>query len=125
MNSQSFSVMRTQQINQINEALLIMRHFIDLSARLLPFLEELTSKRKPTKNELNDIERISEVYRNHSFDPKTSETLLDSNILELIQRTFNKISSPRRKQNELPNELGTFWDEYNRLTNHWNYVSSN
>ncbi len=117
--------MRTQQINQINEALLILRHFIDLSARLLHFLAELKQKRKPTERELHDIERISEVYRNYSFDPKTSETLLDSNILELIQRSFTNISNTRRIKRNSPEELGTFWDEYQRLTQQWNYVNAN
>ena len=117
--------MRTHQINQINEALLIMRHFIDLSARLLPFLAELKRKRKPTQSELYDIERISEVYRNYSFDPKTSETLLDSNILELIQHSFSTLSATQRIKSDSSKELGNFWEEYQRLTEHWNYVNAN
>ncbi len=119
--------MTVKQIHNVNEALLIMRHFIDLSARLLPFLDELQRKRRPTPKEMVDRERIIDVYENYSFDTCTSESLLDSNILELIQDSFSNITACQcsKDYNKSQRKLVRFMLEYKRLNDNWGYATAN
>lgn len=119
--------MTVRQISNVNEATLVLRHFIDLSARLLPFLDELQRKKRPTKQELNDREKIIGVYKNYSFDTCTSVSLLDSNILELIQESFENITkcTNSRDYNKAHRKLETFMHEYKRLNENWGYATAN
>ncbi|MFT5859345.1 MAG: hypothetical protein ACI865_001446 [Flavobacteriaceae bacterium] len=119
--------MTVRQISNVNEATLILRHFIDLSARLLPFLDELQRKRRPTRGELNDREKIIGVYESYSFDTCTSISLLNSNILELIQESFEDITKCRnsRDYNKAQRKLVTFMLEYKRLNDNWVYATAN
>ena len=119
--------MTVQQIHSVNELLLVMKHFIDLSAKLLPFLNELQHKHKPTPKEVIDRERIIDVYENYSFDTATSESLLDSNILELIQDSFKKMTSCNnsRDYKKSQRNLVRFMLEYKRLNANWGYANAN
>ena len=119
--------MNVKQIHNVNEALLVLRHFIDLSAKLLPFLDELERKKSPTQQELNSKTKIIQVYKNYSFDTNTSKTLLNSDILELIKETFDSISHSsiserRRKRNA---SLRMFLMEHRRLQKNWYNVEAN
>jgi hypothetical protein len=119
--------MTVKQINHVNEALLIMKHFIDLSARLLPFLDELQRKRIPTQKDIDNRNRIIDVYDNYSFDTSTSESLLNSNVLELIQDSFENIasSSSKREHSRAQRKLVRFMLEYKRLNDNWGYATAN
>lgn len=114
--------MKVSQINQVNEALIVLRHFIDLSAKLLPFLEELNNVKEP--NEIQSVNklRIIEVYDNHNFDTDTSKMLLNSNILELIKNSFDSLTSKKRNKKR---SLNLFLKEYQRLTLNWIQVDAN
>jgi hypothetical protein len=119
--------MNVKQIHNVNEALLVLRHFIDLSAKLLPFLDELDRKKTPTIEELRNKNKIIQVYENYSFDTNTSKTLLDSDILDLIKETFDSISQPamserRQRRNS---SLRMFLMEHRRLKENWYYVGAN
>lgn len=120
-------VMNVKQINNVNEALLILRHFIDLSAKLLPFLDELERKKYPTRAEMNSRNKIIEVYNNYSFDTSTSKTLLNSDVLDLIKETFDSIAtktiSDRRKTRN--SSLRMFLMEHRRLQENWYNVEAN
>jgi len=120
-------VMNVKQINNVNEALLILRHFIDLSAKLLPFLDELDRKSHPTFAELSSKNKIIDVYKNYSFDTSTSRTLLNSDVLDLIKETFDSISEKsitnvRKKRNK---SLRMFLMEHRRLQQSWFTVEAN
>lgn len=119
--------MNVKQINNVNEALLILRHFIDLSAKLLPFLDELDRKRNPTYTEIKNRNKIISVYENYSFDTTTSKTLLNSDILDLIKDTFNSISekSISAKSNKRNSKLRMFLMEHRRLQENWFNVEAN
>lgn len=119
--------MTVKQIHNVNEALLVIRHFIDLSARLLPFLDELQQKRRPTPKELFDRKRIIDVYENYNFDTCTSESLLNSNVLELIRDSFKNITESRtsRDYSKSQRKLVRFMLEYKRLNDNWGYATSN
>ena len=118
--------MNSSDINNINTANFILRHFVDLSARLLPLLNELTQKRNPTEEEKNSIQKIVSVYSRYRFDVNTSVQLIDSNILELIQKTFENILDAQRKKNiERKLYLDHFLYERDRLIDVWESVEAN
>lgn len=115
-------IMKAKKIEQVNEAVFILRHFINLSAKLLPFLHELSKNEDPSEAELNDRNKIIGVYVNYTFDTKTSKHLMDSNILENIRSAFRTII--QRSENA-SNELEQFLQEYNRLRKKWKFIDAN
>lgn len=119
--------MKAKEIDKINEANLVLRHFLDLSARLLPFLDELQRKKNPTLEELNNKNKIIDVFENYNFDTKTSEMLLDSDILELIKKSFDHISESSYflRPSQKNNILNKFLNEYRRLSDNWYHISTN
>lgn len=126
MRASSNNALRFKEIHHLNEALLVMRHFITLSARLLPFLNELQQKKHPTSVEITNIHKISEVYENYNFDTNVSEMLLNSNILELIKESFERISdSSYLKNREANRRLRHFLNEYHRLSEKWGEINAN
>jgi hypothetical protein len=116
-----------RDISNVNEALLVLRHFIDLSSRLLPFLDELQRKDQPTQKEVYDKERIIEVYQNYHFDTKTSEILIGSNILELINEAFQTLAncSDKKQYENAQKKLVRFILEHKRLNDKWKFVGAN
>lgn len=116
-----------KDIHSVNEALLVLRHFIDLSARLLPFLDELQRKDAPSEQEQYDKQRIISVYNNYHFDTKTSEVLIDSNILELINESFQTLSECQTNEQYqvAQRKLVAFILEHKRLSDKWSFVRSN
>ena len=116
-----------KDIHSVNEALLVLRHFIDLSARLLPFLDELQRKEAPTEQEQYDKQRIISVYKNYHFDTKTSEVLINSNILELINESFQTLSECRTSEQYqvAQRKLVAFILEHKRLSDKWSFIHAN
>lgn len=119
--------MNSQDIVNINTANFILRHFVDLSARLLPMLHELTQKKRPTPFEKQSIKKIVSVYQNYNFDTNTSVVLINSNVLELIQQTFERIihSHDRSKTIENGLLLDHFLYERERLQDVWSNAEAN
>lgn len=115
-------IMKSDNIEKVNEAILTLRHFVDLSARLLPFLYELSNKKSPTENEVEDRNRIIEVYINYSFDTSTSKVLMNSDILEMIQTTFQSIL---QETNHANRTMIKFIEEHQRLRKNWGYIDAN
>ncbi len=114
-------IMKTRNIEHINHAVVVLRHFIELSSKLLPFLEELNNKRNPTQNDLEDKKKIIEAYRSYDFDPTTSEALMGSPILFLIRSNFEKMignQQDRRTMREFKLELS-------RLRKNWKRIDAN
>lgn len=116
------TIIETRKIGQINEALFILKHFIQLSAKLLPFLKDLTNREELTENEISDKHKIIKVYLNYSFDTKTSEHLLDSDILKNIQLSFRAILTKSEDTNSV---LHKFLSEFERLQKKWTLVDCN
>lgn len=119
------SSINTKEIHEMNEALIVLRHFIDLSSRLLPYYEELKQKDNPNPEEIAQMTKIAAVYEGYNIDPSTSEILIESNILTIIFDSFSKI---KRNSSEILRKmepLKQFWREYNKLSENWNYALSN
>lgn len=119
--------MKVREIGQINEAILVLRHFIDLSARLLPFLDELQRKRNLSPTESINKVRIIDVYENYSFDTKTSKVLLNSDVLDLIKDSFTALqnSGRREKSSKSRRALRKFLHEHKRLQDDWCQIDAN
>lgn len=119
--------MRVKEIGQINEALLVLKHFIDLSARLLPFLHDLQRNPNPDNIQRLNKVKIMDVYENYEFDTETSKILLNSNILDLIKDAYNAMrqSSNSRELRRSARELNKFLMEHKRLQNDWYFIDAN
>lgn len=114
------------EIRKINEANLVMRHFVQLSAHLLPYLERITRKKRLSKREKADKQFVFEVYDQYEVDVDTSKALINSNILELIIRSYHVLKN-RTKENEteVAHSLNNFFREYHRLLEKWKQVELN
>lgn len=119
--------MKSKHIQNVNEAILVLRHFIELSAKLLPFLEELEKKKRPTADDLMSKQKIIEVYRSYDFDTSTSKILMNSDVLDLIKSSFETISSceSRCSRRSRSNSLRQFLSEHRRLKQNWEVIMSN
>lgn len=117
---------QTSAIQQINEATIVLRHFIELSAKLLPFFNELSKKNTLLPQEQSDRNKIIEVYRSYSFDTSTSEILMESDILEIIQQTFKAIEKRRPgKESDSDKLMTLFQNKHYQLVLNWKQTDTN
>lgn len=123
--------MRAKHISDVNEAILVLRHFVELSAKLLPFLDELERKKAPTSNDIQSRNKIIAVYENYEFDTSTSKVLMNSDVLDLIKKSFETIAqrshasrSSRSKRNSAK-YLNKFLAEHDRLKRSWGMIQAN
>lgn len=114
-------IMKSKNIERINKAVVVLRHFIDLSSKLLPFLDEVNQKSNPSPRDLDDKQKIIEVYRAYNFDTGTSNMLMNSSILDMIQRVFEKLVNDQNADAELLD----FDLELNRLRKNWRVIDAN
>ena len=117
---------QTSAIQQINEATIVLRHFIELSAKLLPFFNELSKKSILLPQEITDRNKIIEVYRNYGFDTSTSEILMESDILEIIQQTFKAIEQRNPGTDSDSDKLmSLFQNKHHQLVKNWQLTDTN
>ena len=114
-------ILNSNNIVGLNQAIHVLRHFVELSAKLLPFLNEINEKVQPTDQDLKDRTKILKVFRQYKFDSSTSRTLMDSEILYLIKKTYLRLSEGVSD----PNELYDFREEYERLAKNWTKIDAN
>ncbi len=114
------SIMNSEAIQQVNDATVVLRHFIELSAKLLPFFNELSKKEKLLPREAQDRQNIINVFHGYKFDTSTSLILMNSTILDTIQQTFHVI------EERIPGEFSKadeavehFISEHDSLVNNW------
>lgn len=103
-----------------------MRHFVELSAKLLPYYERITRNEPHSIEKLEEKEKIDAVYEAYSVNPKTSEFLLGSNIIGLISEVYENLKN-RSSENELKARrcLHEFESEYKRLQQNWDTTLMN
>lgn len=116
--------MTVKNIQEVNEAIIILRHFIDLSARLLPILYKLDKIASPTEAEIRDKNKILKVFQSYNFETQTSEFLVESNVLELIKQCYLEIQNNERSLAK-DDSFIAFLEEYNRLKNNWRLIENN
>lgn len=117
------NIITTDKIQEINDALFIIRHFIDISAKLLPILAELEIKENLSPQEQIDRQKIITVFDSYSFDSVSSEILMDSPIIELIKDVYNELIS--RDKNDLHIAFRSFRKEHERLKKMWSHTALN
>ncbi|MBI1836909.1 MAG: hypothetical protein HYR91_06545 [Flavobacteriia bacterium] len=117
--------MTTKHIQKLNEAVYILRNFVELSAQLLPFLVELKYLKKPTSEDLEDKENIIDLYRNYQFDDDTSIQLMDSPVLALIHESFDTIVEEKSNKRISMNKVKKFMKEHDRLKHQWMKIDMN
>ena len=117
---------QTSAVQQINEATIVLRHFIELSAKLLPFFNELSKKSILLPQEVNDRNKFIEVYRSYGFDTNTSEILMESDILQIIQQTFQSIENRSPEKDSDSDKLMTlFQNKHHQLVQNWQLTDMN
>lgn len=120
------SIMRSGAIQQVNDATVVLRHFIELSAKLLPFFNELSKKEKLLPKEAQDRQRILEVFHGYQFDTSTSLILMNSTILDTIQHTFQLIEKRVPGEDPAADEaMERFYFEHDLLVTNWQQTDFN
>lgn len=118
--------MQTNSIHTINTALFVMRHFVELSAKLLPYFEKITREDPESTRLAKEQEKIQAVYENYDINPSTSKLLMDSNIIALIQQGYNAIKNRKKaKDPKVYRLMRAFKKEYKKLQEDWNYTLMN
>lgn len=100
-------------------AVYLLQRFVRMSRILIPTFFELNSKSNLTAFEKSKIDRIKEVYNNFKADPKTSKMLIDSDILELIQKNYFQIKGNNGLRPKELFEYDQFIKESDRLISIW------
>lgn len=111
------NILKSEKIREINDAVLIIKHFVELSSKLLPFLVELSEKSELNEHEELNKQKIIDVFNSYKFETSSSDILLDSPILDLIKNTYELIQN--RETNAVKLEMEKMRIEYNRLKNNW------
>ena len=117
--------MKAKSIEKVNEAIFVLRSFIDLSSELLPYLAELKYAKKLSEDDIIDQQRIIEVFKNYNFDKKISFILIHSTILDTIEKSFNYIIDGKHSKDSSKKQLLELRKEHYRLKNNWNLIDSN
>ncbi len=114
------SIMKSESITQVNDATVVLRHFIELSAKLLPFFNELSKKELLQPHESENRKKIIEVFRSYKFDTCTSAILMNSTILETITELFKHIEQRVPGENSFADILlDEFMHEHDNLVTDW------
>lgn len=112
--------MKSNNIKSLNTAVYVMRHFVELSARLLPYYEKITRNEPHSLEKIADKKRIDEVYQTYQVNPKTSQFLLGSNIISLIRKVYDSLRNREAgSEAEAQQYLNEFTKEYHRLKKNW------
>ena len=118
--------MKPNNIKSLNTAVYVMRHFVELSAKLLPYYEKITRNEPHSLEKIAEKKRIDEVYQSYHVNPKTSHFLLGSNIIGLIDKVYNSLSQRDNKSEaEAQRYLNEFTMEYHRLKKDWYHTLMN
>lgn len=123
--SQHNKMLKLASIQQINEGLVVMKHFFELNRKLLPLYFNLNIKKEKSVRDYLDIDKINSVNDSYNFDVKASKVLLNSDILDYIQNAFFVIQNEGSDLNEKKAALNIFMSEYNYLKKNWENVDAN
>ncbi len=118
------TIITYQTIDQINDSVTILKHFIELNNKLLPALFDLKAIKCPNECEILKISKIQHVFNSYGFKPESSEILINSPILEKIYTAYFAISKPTGNNHSIETLLD-FKQEYNRLKKQWKLITQN
>jgi hypothetical protein len=113
-------IMKSESIAQVNDATVVLRHFIELSAKLLPFFNELSKKEMLMPQEEMNRSKIIEVFSSYKFDTSTSNILMNSTILETITELYKHIEKRVPGEESFADFLmEEFLNEHSALVSNW------
>lgn len=115
--------MNQSQIKNVNQCLIVLRHFIEVSSKILPTFADLELKQKLTKHEELQRRKIIEVYNANNFDEQISVFLMNSNILSFIKKLYLSILS--KDKESIYKMLDSFSEEYMKLKKSWECQMAN
>lgn len=118
------SSLKTSSIEQVNDALIVLRHFIELNEKLLPILLTLSEKKAKTDKDFADIRKIRKVYESYHFDIKSSQILMNSFILSYIQGAYQAIIDNSECLHTQVKFM-LFEKELIKLKKNWTFVGKN
>nr|WP_299205436.1 hypothetical protein [uncultured Brumimicrobium sp.] len=112
--------MEAKNIRSLNSAVYVMRHFVELSAKLLPIYERITRNEPHSVHSEEDKKRIEVIYQTYDINPKTGEFLLGSNIVALIKKAYLELKNrSHQNEKEAQEQLEAFQEEYAKLKQDW------
>jgi hypothetical protein len=118
------ATLKTASIQQVNEALIVLRHFVELNEKLLPMLKTLLAKPVKSTLDLENIQEIKSVFESYNFDEKASEILMKSSILAYIKQAYQSIiQDPSNLHTDV--KLMIFEHECQKLKKNWNFNQQN
>lgn len=119
-------ICHTLDIKKYNEANLVLKHFIQRSARLLPIFADLKVSGLTNRESRQNYAAISTLFQHFNYDDETSKYLINSDILERIRNCFQAIRNAGTLSEEAADQLlSHFFEEYQRLMNDWMKIELN
>ena len=118
------SSLKTSSIEQVNDALIVLRHFIELNEKLLPILLNLSEKKVKSAKDFAEIQKIRNVFESYHFDVKSSQILMNSSILSYIQGAYQSIID-NAESLQAQVKLMLFEKELSKLKKNWTAVVRN
>ncbi|MFT4601577.1 MAG: hypothetical protein ACI857_001758 [Arenicella sp.] len=106
-------------ISEKIKAIYVLQRFVRMSRVLIPTYIELSNKSSLTDSESFRVKKIESIYNTFKADPVTSQYLINSNILGLIQGVYASLQSERRDTPEGFHEYNSFIHESDRLIGQW------
>lgn len=118
--------MNARAIESVNLAVGVMRHFIELSSKLLPYYERVTRNDSNSPITKAVEKKISSVYEGYNVDPNSSVFLINSEIIGLIQEGYLSIKERKiHGEDQVDYFLKKFTEEYQKLQNKWTTIALN
>ena len=118
-------LLKVDAIQQINDGVIVMKHFFELNVKLLPIYFDLNIKSSKNVRDYLDIDKINTVFDSYNFDVKASKVLLNSDILDYIQHAYFVIQNSSSTIEEKQQALNLFINEYKDLKKSWKKIDAN
>lgn len=106
-------------VNDRIRAVHVLQRFVRMSRALIPIYFELTNKQKLSSSEEQKLVKIKSVYTDFNPNPETSNYLINSDILEIIQSVYHWVMSHKGQTPESFHEYNLFIKESDRLISTW------
>lgn len=124
IHSEFISPLKSNTIVQVNEALIVLKHFIELNFKALPELEALIESKSQHPMDLARISKIKKEIESFKFSRKASEILMNSSILEYTKTAYKSIIEEEDRLTKTK-KMMLFKSECLRLRKNWRYIQSN
>lgn len=123
-HSEFISPLKSNTIVQVNEALVVLKHFIELNYKVLPELEALIESKSQHPIDLARISKIKTEIESFKFSRKASEILMNSSILEYTKTAYKSIIEEEDRLTKAK-KMMLFKSECLRLKKNWRFIQSN